>query len=233
VKDPRRAFRRYDDEGRQLASEAYRLWRELARKRGNPYSDHQYCLRAGYEAVEATRFEDGLVILDAIRRHLDVKSVPARIAEWARLEGSERRATEHRERAMRERETPIDPTVAAVLERPRKPRRPHPSTHDFVRGSDRDACAHAPEGIPCAGPLGVHVRALDQRIAEFDTSRRTAKREQVVCPECGELATPGSECASCRTFLTRGPQDDEEHAMAATLRLWRQPDADKPLEAMR
>jgi hypothetical protein len=233
MKDPTRGFRRLDADGKRLASETYRLWRQLAPKRGNPYGDHQYGLRAGYEAVEASRYEDGLVILAAIRKHMDAKAVPARIAEWARLEGSDRRAAEHRDRQMRERETPMAPAVAGIIGRPRRPQRPHPATHDFVRGPGGDACAHAPDGIPCGGPPGVHVRALDQRIEEFDARRRSGKqRERVPCPECGEPATPGSECARCRTFLTTGPRDDEEHAMAATLRLWRQPEADKPMRGV-
>lgn len=121
MKDPRRSFRRYDEEGRQLASEAYHLWRELAEKRGNPYSDHEYGLRAGRLAVDATRWEDGLVILEAIRKHMDEKSSPIRIPEWARLEGSDRREAARNEERQREREQhdraveEMDPDVRRAL----------------------------------------------------------------------------------------------------------------------
>lgn len=121
MKDPRRAFRRLDAEGKQLASEAYHLWRALAPERGNPYSDHEYGLRAGRQAVEATRFEDGLVILEGIRRFMDEKSSPVRIPEWARTIGSEKREAlrvreRELERAERERQhDEMDPDVRRAL----------------------------------------------------------------------------------------------------------------------
>ena len=99
-----RAFRRITDpELRRLASEAYALWRDLAAKRGNPYGDHEYCLRAGRQAVDATRWEDGLVVLAAIERFMDTKSSPVRIPEWARELGAERRETLRQEQVKRER----------------------------------------------------------------------------------------------------------------------------------
>lgn len=78
-----------------MASEAYKLWRDLAAERANPYGDHSGCLLAGRMAVDATRWEDGLVILAAIRANMDGKSSPRRIPEWARLHGSKQRSDAH------------------------------------------------------------------------------------------------------------------------------------------
>lgn len=97
------SFRRLPKELRQLASEAYSLWRELAVARANPYSDHSACLLAGRMAVDATLWEDGLVILEAIRSRMDEKSSPRRIPEWARLHGSDKRHNEHKARRLEER----------------------------------------------------------------------------------------------------------------------------------
>lgn len=85
------AFRRLPEELRRLASEAYVLWRDLAKARANPYGDHSACLLAGRMAVDASNWEDGLVVLDAIRRRMDEKSSPRRIPEWARELGATKR----------------------------------------------------------------------------------------------------------------------------------------------
>lgn len=77
---------------RRLSSEAYSLWRKLAAERANPYGDHSACLLAGRMAVDATAWEDGLVVLDAIRVFMDEKSSPRRIPEWSRDLGAQKRA---------------------------------------------------------------------------------------------------------------------------------------------
>lgn len=106
-----------DEEAKLLAKEAYALWRELAIERANPYSDHQMSLVAGRMAVDATRWEDGFTILDAIRNRLDAKSSPRWIPEWARDLGGEKRKQQHNDRmvqAERNRED-MDPEVRRIL----------------------------------------------------------------------------------------------------------------------
>lgn len=112
-----RSFRGLSPEARALASEAYALWGQLARERSNPYGDHTGCLLAGRMAVDATRWEDGLVILAAIRERMDEKSSPRWIPEWARIAGAGKREEDHhtRLRAAREAEADLDPEVARVI----------------------------------------------------------------------------------------------------------------------
>jgi hypothetical protein len=98
-----RSFRGYPEEVRALASEAYHLWRELAADIANPYSDHTSGLLAGRMAVDASKWEDGLVILDSIRVHMNPKSSPRRIPEWARLHGADQRGKQHDRRILEER----------------------------------------------------------------------------------------------------------------------------------
>ena len=89
-------FRGLSGDARKLASEAYALWRELAVKLANPYSDHTAGLLAGRMAVDAMLWEDGLVILAAIKARMDEKSSPRRIPEWARLQGADQRYKQHK-----------------------------------------------------------------------------------------------------------------------------------------
>lgn len=98
------SFRRLPEELRALASEAYALWRDLARERANPYGDHTGCLLAGRMAVDATRWEDGLVILAAIVERMDEKSSPRWIPEWSRELGGSRREEARKVQRMTERD---------------------------------------------------------------------------------------------------------------------------------
>ena len=98
-----RAWRGYLPEQKALAREAYALWRDLARERANPYGDHSGCLLAGRMAIEATRWEDGFVILDAIKDRMDSKSSPRWIPEWAREKGAQKRELENLARKQEER----------------------------------------------------------------------------------------------------------------------------------
>jgi hypothetical protein len=154
MKDPGRAFRRLDEEGRRLASDAYHLWRDLAPKRGNPYGDHEYCLRAGRQAVDATRWEDGLVILKAIELYMDASSSPVRIPEWARTLGAERREEARKLEVQREREReahePISAETRALIEQTRA-RMKMPGRG--IAGCDTQGCrGEAISGIGlCAG----------------------------------------------------------------------------------
>lgn len=111
------SFRRLDPELRALAREAYALWRALAVDRANPYGDHTGCLLAGRMAVDATRWEDGLVILAAIRQRMDEKSSPRWIPEWARTLGAERREAANRDRKIVEQAVldNIDPEARRVM----------------------------------------------------------------------------------------------------------------------
>lgn len=111
------SFRRLPPEMRALASEAYALWRDLARERSNPYGDHTGCLLAGRMAVDATLWEDGLVILEAIRQRMDEKSSPRWIAEWARTLGASKReeARNAQRRAEKEHISNLDPEVLRVM----------------------------------------------------------------------------------------------------------------------
>lgn len=112
-----RSFRTLDPEGRELAKEAYALWRDLAAARANPYGDHSGCLLAGRMAVDATRWEDGLVILAAIRQRMDEKSSPRWIPEWARSAGAARREEFRREQKQAEQAQvdDMDPEVRRVM----------------------------------------------------------------------------------------------------------------------
>jgi hypothetical protein len=112
-----RSFRGLDEEGRELASQAYALWRDLAVERGNAYGDHRMCLFAGRQAVEATRWEDGLVVLAAIRQRMDRESSPRWIPEWARELGGQRRRLEHEisMRAERDALADVDPEVHRIM----------------------------------------------------------------------------------------------------------------------
>lgn len=112
-----RAFRGLPYEMRALASEAYALWGQIAKERANPYSDHQGCLLAGRMAIDASAWEDGFVILDAIRERMDEKSSPRWIPEWSRDLGARRRENLRNDRRIAEREAvdDLDPEVRRVI----------------------------------------------------------------------------------------------------------------------
>lgn len=100
-----------------LASETYALWRDLAAARANPYGDHSGCLLAGRMAVDATNWEDGLVVLAAIRLRMDGKSSPRWIPEWSRELGATRReeARMEQKRAEAAQVDDMDPEVRRVM----------------------------------------------------------------------------------------------------------------------
>ena len=104
-----------NEEGRALIREARSVWEKFARKCGNPYVDSTALLLVGRMTIEATHWEDGLVILDAIRDRLEPKSSPRRIPEWAREHGASKRAAESERIKAEERVGPIDPKVRAAL----------------------------------------------------------------------------------------------------------------------
>lgn len=90
-----RSFKDLSVEDRALAGAAYDLWRDLAVQRANPYGDHTGCLLAGRMAINATRWADGFVILDAIRGRMDEKSSPRWIPEWSREFDAEKQRARH------------------------------------------------------------------------------------------------------------------------------------------
>ena len=138
-----------NEEGRALIREARSVWEKFARKCGNPYVDSTALLLVGRMTIEATHWEDGLVILDAIRDRLEPKSSPRRIPEWAREHGASKRAAEHSRRKAAERVGPIDPEVRAALSAAWKGM--HPRTMDT---RDLECCCgtiltEADHQVPC------------------------------------------------------------------------------------
>lgn len=102
------------EEHRALIREARSVWEKAARRCANPYVDSAALLLVGRMALEATQWEDGLVILQAIRDRIEPKSSPRRIPEWAREEGAKKRNTEHRDRKSAELNAPWDPAVLSA-----------------------------------------------------------------------------------------------------------------------
>lgn len=156
-----RSFRYLPEEIRALASEAYALWRDLAVERANPYGDHTGCLLAGRMAVDATRWEDGLVILEAIRQRMDEKSSPRWIPEWARELGGQKREQARivARRAEKELVNDLDPEVRRVLVAFGKARAKGATTESW----SCVVCRQITDGrcAKCAVPL--HVRACPSR----------------------------------------------------------------------
>jgi len=110
-------------EQHRFGKEAERVWLQVTAKVGSPYTDRA-ALRIVHEhALAATRWATETQILTAIRRHMDAKSSPRRIPEWARLEVGEAEEREHRDREMAERaatdarlrDEPVDPAVLEQL----------------------------------------------------------------------------------------------------------------------
>ena len=114
------------EEHRALVKEARAEWEAAARKCANPYVDSAALLLVGRQALEATAWEDGLVILAAIRERMDPKASPRRIPEWAREVGAAKRNKEHRRRKSEELNAPLDPAALtaarAFIDAHRRPR---------------------------------------------------------------------------------------------------------------
>lgn len=124
-----------------LVREARTVWERAARSVGNPYVDNSALLLVGRQVIEATRCEDGLVILAAIRERIDPKSSPRRIPEWARLHGSELREREHNERKRAEKEAAARAFYATPpSERPHRfrPRKDEPGVCDTCAALEPD-----------------------------------------------------------------------------------------------
>lgn len=208
-----------DEERRALMREARQVWEETARKVGNPYVDSRALMTVGQQAVEATQWEDGLVILAAIREHMDPKSSPRRIPEWARLTGSDKREREHLERKREAENTPVDPQVQAALSqawrgmRQQFTRRPA-DTRDvecdcgqiFKADDRRSACLSCGKDPPPGlrkeaqvrgGRMSLHAdRAYARAVAEFTRTCRCCGESFLL--EVPQMGHPWKTCPSCR-----------------------------------